>query len=317
MAKTSRTMRRHRLAQDRSKFGRLKRIFLDPYWFFGVLLRRFSKYIKNDETFIKWEYYFAMRKRLNLKNPKTYNEKLQWIKLNDHNSDYIRMVDKSTAKDWVTEKLGTDEYCIPTLGIYNKFEDIDFDALPNQFVLKTTHDNGGVVICKNRSIFDVNAAKDKLNKSLSHDYFLEHREWPYKMVSRRIIAEKYMEDKDGQGLKDYKFFCFDGEPKFMFIATGRGIDTRFDYFDSDFNFLPFEKSRPNSGRIITKPDNWEGMLDLSRRLSKGMYAVRVDLYDVNGVVYFGEMTLFPGAGIAPIEPEEWDRIIGEWLVLPK
>jgi hypothetical protein len=311
-------MKRHRSSQDRSKFGRFKRILLDPHRTFGALFRRvFLKYIKNDETFIKWEYYFRMRKRLNLKNPKTYNEKLQWMKLYDRNPDYVRMVDKSTAKDWVAEKLGTDKYCIPTLGIYDNFEDIDFDVLPNQFVLKTTHDCGGIIICKDKSTFDIAVARDKLNKHLARDYFLESREWPYKMASRRIMAEKHIEDNEGQGLKDYKFFCFNGEPKFMFIATGRGTDLRFDFFDIDFNLLPFEKTRPNSGRVIAKPDSWDEMLDLSRKLSRGMCAVRVDLYDVNGTIFFGEMTLFSGSGYEPFEPEEWDSIIGEWLVLPE
>lgn len=317
MKTISKTKRNQKLEMDKSFIGRVKLVVNNPYRLGGLVLRRvLSRFIENDETFIKWEFYLGMKKWPNLENPKTYNEKLQWMKLHDHNPDYVRMVDKALAKEWVKEKLGTDEYCIPTLGVYDNFKDIDFNKLPNQFVLKTTHDSGGVVVCRDKNEFDMKAAQVKLNRSLSHDYFLQHREWPYKEVPRKIIAEQYMEDVDGGSLKDYKFFCFDGEPKFMFIASDRGKDTRFDFFDMDFNHLPFEQGHPNSDHSLQKPAGWGKMVDIARQLSKGMYHIRVDLYDVNGRIFFGEMTLFHFSGNVPFEPEEWDYKIGEMLRLP-
>ena len=303
---------------DKTVFGRVKLVVSNPFRLGGVLLRRvLSPFIKNDESFIKWEFFWGMHKWPNLKDPQTYNEKLQWMKLNDHNPDYIRMVDKAQAKEWVKDKLGTDEYCIPTLAVFNTFEEIDFSKLPNQFVLKTTHDSGSVVVCRDKDKLDMAMAKRTLNHSLNHNYYLQHREWPYKHVPRKIIAEQYLEDIDGGSLKDYKFFCFDGEPKFMFIASDRGKDTRFDFYDMDFNHLPFEQGHPNADHDLQKPAEWDKMVDLARKLSKGMYHIRVDLYDINGRVYFGEMTLFHFSGNVPFEPEDWDYKIGQWLRIPK
>ncbi len=317
MKTISKTKQRQKLEMDKSVFGRVKLVVCNPFRLVGVVLRRvFSRFIRNDELFIKWEYYLGMHKWPNLKTPKTYNEKLQWMKLYDHNPDYVRMVDKAMAKEWVKEKLGTDEYCIPTLGVYNTFSEIDFSDLPNQFVLKTTHDSGGVVVCRDKLKLDMAAAQRILNHSLNHDYFLQHREWPYKHVPRKIIVEQYLEDTNGGCLKDYKFFCFDGEPKFMFIASDRGKDTRFDFFDIEFNHLPVEQGHPNSDHQLQKPVGWDKMIDIARKLSKGMYHVRVDLYDIDGRIYFGEMTLFHFSGNVPFEPEEWDNQFGEMLHLP-
>ena len=292
------------------------RIFKDPCWAFGVILRHlFSRMITNDRLYIKLEYFSGMKRLPDLKNPKTYNEKLQWLKLNDKHDEYTRLVDKYEAKEYVRNILG-DDAIIPTLGVWDKFEDIDFSKLPNQFVMKTTHDSGGVVVVRDKSTMNMKAARRKLNKSLRHNFFYEHREYPYKNVKPRIIAEKFMVDESGTELKDYKFFCFDGEVKFLFVATDRPYDTRFDFFDTDFNHLPFRQGHPWATKEIKKPEGFDEMKRIASILSKGFPHVRVDLYDINGKIYFGELTFFHFSGNVPFEPDEWDYKIGEMLKLP-
>ncbi|MBS5527979.1 MAG: glycosyl transferase [Prevotella sp.] len=286
-----------------------------PEWLLGVILRRFFAGFMRDETFIKWEYFSGMRKFPDLKSPKTYNEKLQWLKLNDKHSEYTIMVDKYEAKEYVKKIIG-EEYIIPTLGVWDNFDEIDFDKLPNQFVLKTTHDSGGIVVCKDKTKLDLNVARKKLEKSLQHNFFYEHREYPYKDVKPRIIAEKFMVDESGTELKDYKFFCFDGIVKMLFVATDRPFDTRFDFYDMDFKHLPFKQGHPLATKEIRKPNGFEEMKRIASTLSKGIPHVRVDLYDINGKIYFGELTFFHFSGNVPFEPKEWDYKIGEWLKLP-
>lgn len=297
--------------------NKIIKVLKNPEWALGVILRRSFASMMDDRTFIKWEYFSGMRKFPNLEDPKTYNEKLQWLKLNDIHPEYGRLVDKYEAKEYVKEIIG-EEYVIPTLGIWNSFDEIDFGVLPNQFVLKTTHDSGGVVVCPDKSKFDKAAARKKLERSLKHNYFFEHREYPYKNVPPRIIAEKFMVDESGTELKDYKFFCFDGKCKMLFVATDRNIgDVKFDFFDEKFNHLPFVQGHPWAEKKIKKPAGFDKMIELSEILSKGFPHVRVDLYDINGQIYFGELTFFHFSGNVPFEPEEWDYKVGEWLDLPK
>ena len=271
--------------------------------------------IKNDETYVKWDYFGGMGIFPNLKEPKTYNEKLCWLKLHARNEEYTKMVDKYDAKEYVRGVIG-DEYIIPSYGVWDSFDDIDFDILPNQFVLKTTHDSGWVIICDDKSKFDANAAKKKVEDSMKKNLFYTHREYPYKNLKPRIIIEKLMIEEGGRGLKDYKFFCFDGKVKMLFIATDRPFDTRFDFFDRDFNHLPFRQGHPLASRPIEKPDGFEEMIAVAEKLSKGMPHVRVDLYNINGNIYFGELTFFHFGGTVPFKPAEWDYKIGEWLKLP-
>ena len=259
---------------------------------------------------------------LNLENPKSYNEKLQWLKLYDRRPEYSIMVDKAEVKKYVASIIG-EEHIIPTLAVYNRVEEIDFDSLPNQFVLKCTHDSGGIVICKDKESLDRKATKKKIKKGQKTNYFYQNREWVYKNVRPRIIAEQYMtndSNSDVDELSDYKWFCFGGEPKAMFIATDRfaeGEETKFDFYDMDFNHLPFTNGHPNSSKPIPKPAGFERMKELARKLSKGLPHVRVDFYDVNGHIYFGEFTFFHWSGTMPFEPEEWDYKFGEWLKLPQ
>lgn len=272
-----------------------------------------------DETFLKIKFIYRMGYKLNLDTPRTYNEKLQWLKLNYHKSIMTTMVDKDAAKKYVADLIG-EEYIIPTLGVWDTVDEIDFDKLPKQFVLKCTHDSGGLVVCKAKSSLDVEKAKSKLRRALKNNYYYSNREWPYLNVPRRIICEQYMEDESGYELKDYKWFCFDGEPKALFIATDRqvpGEETKFDFFDSEFNHLPFTNGHPNATKRINKPRGFEKMKELAAILSKGWPHLRVDFYDINGKVYFGELTFYHWSGMTPFNPKEWDEKFGEWIKLPE
>lgn len=273
----------------------------------------------DDATYLKMIFRIKMNRRLDLENPQTYNQKLQWLKLYDRKPEYTQMVDKYEAKKYVARIIG-EEHIIPTLGVWDCFEDIDFDKLPNQFVLKCTHDSGGLIICKDKSKLDKEKARKLICNCLKHNYFWGLREWPYKNVQPRIIAEQYMVDESGTELKDYKFFCFDGQPKAMFIASDRSNpneETKFDFFDMDFNHLPFTNGHPNATRNINKPEGFEEMKQLAAKLSNSIPHVRVDLYNINGHIYFGEMTFSHWSGFKPFVPEEWDYKFGSWINLPE
>ena len=274
--------------------------------------------VLSDSNYIKLKYWYHFKRFPNLKNPKTFNEKIQWLKLHDRNPLYTKMVDKYEAKDYIKSIIG-EKYIIPTLGIWDHFDQIDFSLLPEQFVLKTTHDCGGIVICKNKDLFDKTKAKIFLEKHLRNNYFFEGREWPYKNVPPRIMAEKYMENKTSGDLKDYKFFCFNGVVKALFIASARQSlteETKFDFYDADFNHLSIRNGHPNSEQEIEKPQNFDLMKLLAAQLSNGIPLLRVDFYEVDGSVYVGELTFSHFSGMVPFNPPEWDFIFGNWIELP-
>lgn len=255
----------------------------------------------------------------NLGNPQTFNEKMQWLKLNNHNPLYTQLVDKAEVKRFVSSIIG-EEYIIPTLGIWDKFKDIDFSKLPNQFVLKCTHDSGGLVICKDKDSLDYKFAKKKIKKSLSTNYYYLGYEWPYKNVKPRIIAEQFMEDSKTGEIRDYKFYVFNGKAKILKLATDRDVNTgevNMDFYDMDFNHLAFRRGHPNSTKILEKPRQFDLMKVLAEKLAGDIPFVRVDFYEVNGKVYFGEMTFFPAGGWVAFDPQEWDYTLGSWLELPK
>ena len=269
--------------------------------------------------YLRLKYRLAMGKRLELKSPKTYNEKLQWLKLHDRKPVYTDMVDKYEAKRFVSERIG-EEYVIPTYGVWDSFDDIDFDTLPEQFVLKCTHDSGGLVIVKDKSKLDISAAREKIEKCLRRNFYYSGREWPYKNVKPRIIAEAYMEDTETAELRDYKFFCFDGTVRALFIASERqkeGEETKFDFFDADYNHLPVKNGHPNADVPPRRPVNFEKMKELAEKLSAGVPHLRVDFYEVDGRIYFGELTFSHWSGMVPFEPAEWDRTFGDWITLPQ
>ena len=272
-----------------------------------------------DDLYLRILYRIRIGRKLNLDSPVSFNEKLQWMKLNDRNPMYSRLVDKYSVREYVSETIGA-EYLIPLVGgPWDSFEEIDFVELPNQFVIKCTHDSGGLVICRDKHTFNVEKAKKKIDSCLKHNFYYGQREWPYKNIKPRIIAEEYKEDPYDLELRDYKFFCFNGECKALFIATDRSsntCETKFDFFDSDFNHLPFTNGHPNASTPPHKPLCFEEMKALARALSEGIPQVRVDFYEVEGRVYFGEMTFFHWSGLTPFEPYEWDKLFGSWVELP-
>ena len=278
-----------------------------------------KRHFVDPEKYIPHMFEVRMGRLPDLVNPQTYNEKLCWMKLYYHNPLFTRLVDKYEVKNYVAEKIGK-QYIIPTLAVWDRVADIEWDKLPNQFVLKCTHDSGGLVICRDKSKLDVSAAKKKLSSSLKKNYYFYGFEWPYRDVKPRIIAETYMEDTKTQELRDYKFFCFDGEVKALFIASERqkvGEDVKFDFFDADFNHLPFRQGHENAPVIPEKPECFDEMKRLAAVLSEGLPHARVDFYEVDGRIYFGEITFFHHGGWTKFDPEEWDYTFGNWIKLPK
>lgn len=270
----------------------------------------------SDEQWCRWMFKLKIGRKPNLDNPQSYTEKVQWLKLHDHNKLYPRIIDKYEVREYIEQKIGS-EYLIPLIGVYNCFEDIDFESLPNQFVLKCTHDSGGVIICEDKKDFNIKKTKVRIEKLLLRNYFYNSREWPYGQIKPRLIIENYLSDRDSRKINDYKFFCFSGEVKVVFVASDRDIDTRFDYYDADFNHIPLKYGYKNSERGNEKPENFEEMKKIAEQLATDFLHVRVDLYSVNGKIYFGELTLYDGSGLTLFEPEEWDYTFGSWLDLSK
>lgn len=273
----------------------------------------------DDKKFIEKMFKATMDYPLNLENPKSFNEKLQWLKLYDRNPLYTKLVDKYKVREYISEKIGED-YLIPLLGVWDDPEEIDFDSLPNKFVLKCNHNSGlGMCICTDKSKIDIKKVKNELKSGLAQNYYLNGREWPYKNVSRKIICEKYMTDETGKNLRDYKFYCFDGKPKIVGIYQDRNSDkeTTGDFFDMNFEWVDLRFGMPNALNKPQKPQKFQEMIKIAEILSEGMPEVRVDLYISNNKIYFGELTFFDGGGFDKIEPPEWDYKLGSWIKLPK
>ena len=295
-----------------------KRLRQDPSGLFIHLFRSTIAKILPDSVYIRIMNHYYMHKAIDLNNPKTFNEKLQWLKLHDRKPEYTMMVDKYEVKKYIASVLG-EEYIIPTLGAWDKFEDINFDLLPNQFVLKCTHDSGGLIICRDKSALNIEEAKHRISRCLKQRYYWIGREWPYKNVKPRIIAEKYMESGNDEELTDYKWFCFNGEPKFLYISHGlaKHDTATIDFYDMNHRRMPFKRTDYKSSVIdAPKPDTYDEMIEVARKLAKGIPFVRIDLYDINGKVYFSEITFCPCAGWLPFDPPEWDLKLGEYIELP-
>lgn len=305
--------------------SRLYTLIKSPTQLGAAILSRIAPIIP-DRQYLKWMFRLKMGYKLNLDNPQTFSEKLQWLKLYNRKPEYTQMVDKYEAKKYVANIIG-EEYIIPTLGVWDKFKDIDFDALPNQFVLKTTHGGGntGVVICKDKASFDKAKAKQKLERSLKSDIYTSFREWPYENVKKRIIAEEYLseeitlENPTGD-IIDYKFFCFNGEAKYCQVIAGRDTGvTTIDWYDKEWNHQPFHepKDYPFSIKAQNVPNCLIDMWKLAAKLSQGQPFLRVDFYEINNHVKFGELTFFPTSGMGGFSPEEWDYKLGELISIPK
>lgn len=300
------------------KKNKILRALISPKYLAQGLLKKIAPIIKDDKLYLSLRYRILFGRNINWNDPQTYTEKLQWLKLYYRDPIMTTMVDKYAAKEYVAKLIGK-EHIIPTLGVWNSFDEIDFSQLPNQFVLKNTHDSGGIFICTDKSKINYDEAKKCFKNSSKKSYYSTSREWPYLNVPKRIIAEEYMVDESGYELKDYKWFCFDGEPKALFIASDRqvkGEETKFDFFDMDFNHLDIRNGHPNAKHSINKPVGFDEMKKLASMLSKGYPHLRVDFYDINGRIYFGELTFYHWSGFTGFEPSNWDLIFGEWIKLP-
>lgn len=288
-----------------------------PMHIYGFLSNRGLLDWMSDKTYLKMIYRIIMKEKLNVDNPVTFTEKMQWLKIYDHNPEYTVMVDKYGVKKYIADRIG-EEYVVPLLGVWDKFEDIDFESLPEQFVLKCTHDSGGLVICKDKSNLDIAAARAKINKSLKRNYYRNFREWPYKNVKPRIIAEQYMEDENSfESLNVYKIMTFNGVPKIIqAIKNDKTKNESIDYFDTSWNLMDMRQNYPNSEVPVQKPHNLEAMLLLAEKLAKGFSFLRVDFYEVNGKVYFSEFTFYSDAGMEKFKPDKWNKELGDWIKLP-
>ena len=298
----------------------LQKIAENPYKLINILDKcGLSKFIP-DKEYLKIKYRACIGKKLDLLTPKTFNEKLQWLKLYDRKPIYSTLVDKYAVKEYVASIIG-EEYIIPTLGVWDSFDDIDFSSLPNQFVLKCTHDSGGLIICKNKNNFDIKSAKKRINKCLRRNYFWYGREWPYKNVKPQIIAEQYLDSIDTEQLRDYKYFCFNGKPQFLYVSEG--LDNHktasISFFDLKGRQLRFRRNdyKPIDGFVM--PPKFDKMESLVRKLATSVSSpfIRVDMYNVNGSIFFSELTFYPCSGMIPFAPEEADYELGKLLDIGK
>lgn len=269
----------------------------------------------SDKLFLKWKFKILMGYKLDLNNPQTFNEKLQWLKLYDRKPTYTKMVDKYEAKEYVKNIIG-EEHIIKTLGIYNSFEEIDFEKLPNQFVIKPTHTSGDVYICTDKSNINYKELENKIKKWLKRKYFYIHREWPYKNVKPRIIIEEYLSDLKEGSLLDYKIFMFNEKLAYFLICSDRNTNLKFTFFDKNGKFINMTQDGEPNDKKLSLPDNYKEMVAMAKRISKGTIESRIDFYDINGKIYFGEITFFASAGFGKFEPNEWDKKIGDMLKLP-
>ena len=298
-------------------FKKVHRYLKSPYYALGDDLIKIHPKWMSDEYFIKVFWKQMMGYSLDLKHPKTFNEKLQWMKLYDRNPLYTDLVDKLKVKKWVADKIGS-EHVIPTLAVYDSVDDIRLNELPDQFVLKCNHDSGGIVICKDKTKIDFEAAKSKLKNSIEHNFYWEYREWAYKNVERKIFAERFMQDVTMQDdLMDYKVFNFNGKPKIIQVDFDRFKKHKRNLYDTEWNYIDARIQYPNdSQHVINKPKVLAEMLSMANKLSEGFPHVRTDFYLIDDKVYFGEMTFYHGGGYEKFVPESLGQKMGEWMELP-
>ena len=291
----------------------LLKIINNPKLIIVALIANKYFYWLNDEKFLKVLYYLRTNKRLNLDNPTSFNEKIQWLKINDRQKLYITLADKFKVREYISDKVG-EKYLIPLIDNYYNVNEIDFNKLPSSFVLKTTHDSGGVIICNNKTKFNRYKAKKKLSKLLNNNFFYKGREWPYKNIKPRIICEELLKDESDLQLKDYKIFCFNGEPKYIQVDIDRFTNHRRNIYNLDWDYIDFEICYPTDPQYkIPRPECLDEMLLLSKKLSESLKHLRVDLYISSNKIYVGELTLYHGSGFEKFNPEEYGNIFGNLL----
>lgn len=293
------------------------RALTNPRYALSVAWRRLSPFITSDTLYLKVLYRLVMREKLNLENPKSYYEKIQWLKLHNTKEIFTQMVDKFNVREIIKEKLGED-YLIPLLGVWDNFDEIDFDILPNEFVLKATHDSGSVIVCKDKSKFDKIKARKFLNGKLKKNFFYYDREMPYKNVTPRLIAEKYMVDESGTDLKDYKLFCFNGKVELIQVDCNRFTKHTQYFFDAQWNLLDLQQSiYPRDPSVtITQPICLDKMISITEKLSESIPHIRVDFYVVHHRIYFSEFTFHHQGGLVSFHPPEWGTRLGNLIILP-
>lgn len=301
---------------------KIKKIFqyvFNPEFRLSIKIRHNVYDSMDDLEYLRMIYKVKLKRELHIESPKTFDEKLQWLKLYYRKSSFTTMVDKYSVKKYVADKIGK-EYIIPTLAIWNNWADIDFSLLPNQFVLKCTHDSGGVIICKDKNSFDKDDARKKIESSLRRNFYYPGREWPYKNVQPRIIAEPYMKEADSSELHDYKFYCFNGIPMYCQVISNRTTNETIDFFNMEWEHQEFTglalPVKPFSASPIPIPVCFDEMKRLATVLSQGIPFLRVDFYEVNEKVYFGELTFYPASGFGSFTPNQYNTVLGDLLVLP-
>ena len=293
----------------------------NPTLFFDSVVKKAGAWLP-DRIYIKLRYRFQMGKRLDLKNPKTFQEKIQWLKLYDRKPLYAELVDKVKVKEYIAKQIGV-QYVIPLLGIWDRPEDIEWGKLPDRFVLKTNHGGGsmGIVICRDKSFLDRQKTIEKLNASLKHDVYKDLREWPYKNVEKKVFAEELVEtDSETKDLPDYKWYCFNGEPLFCQVIQDRNIHETIDFFDIHWNHQEFIGLNPNAiqaAEVPERPAHLETQLQLAKMLSKNIPFSRIDLYETKDNPLFGEITFYPASGFGNFRPQKWEIIVGDYLDLSK
>lgn len=303
----------------KSKLKMIIRFFTNSELRIGYLSRLGIMNWITDKKFLEIKYKSMFHKKLNIDFPNSFNEKLQWLKVYNRKPEYTIMVDKYKVREYIAEKIG-EKYLIPLIGVWDDVEKIDFDALPQKFVLKCNHNSGtGMCICTDSAQLNIQQVKREIKKGLKEDYYFIHREWPYKNVQRKIIAEQYMKSDEG-GLTDYKIHCFNGVPKIILVCKDRFTESGLteDFFSAEWQHLNIcRPTHPNSKKIISKPEELEELLVLAKQLSEGIPFLRVDFYIIEHRIYFSELTFFPASGFEQFVPEEWDVTLGTWLELPK
>lgn len=299
--------------------------YIHPKKIFRLMKQRLHNfvlyYLLPDKWYLSWKFRKVFGCSIDWNNPRSFNEKINWLKLHDRNPKYHLLIDKLHVKSIVAQLLG-DEYVVPAIGGgFRSFSEIQRDKLPNKFVLKCNHDAASVVVCKDKATFDWESAKRKLNECMARDYYhFENKQWAYKGIERCIFVEQYMEDAETHDLPDYKFYCFNGNVKCIFVGIERFTNERgvlVNLYDRDWNKLPFEHYHPNYEGDIPRPKNLDKMIEISEQLARyvGNPFMRIDLYDINNRIFFGEFTFYPGGGFEKISPLEWDYILGSWINL--
>jgi hypothetical protein len=293
----------------------MKVLYTEPKMFI-MALNKYGVYNwMPDKMFLNFMFWLKFGKKINFRNPKTFNEKLQYLKVYNRNPKYCDYADKYLVREFIKQTIG-EQHLIPLIAVYDSVDEIDWNMLPHKFVMKCTHASGRNVICSNKDDLNIEKTKKKLKKWISKNFYWHGREWVYRSIRPRIIVEQFLEVINGD-LLDYKFFCFNGDPKCLFVASDRntGEGLKVDFYDMKWNLMPFERHHKNSGKNLIKPKSFDKMIELSKKLSKGIPFVRVDFYEFEGNIYFGELTFFPGNGMLEFTPEYYDELLGTWIVL--